>query len=158
MFRRVFLVLSICLLLSSLAAVAADKPDFSGQWKLNLEKSDFGPMPKPDKADYTVTHKDPDMTIKTVMSSSQMGEMTVEIKIFTDGREFTNEMNGQQIKGTAKWEGKSLVVTSKFQVQDAEIKFIQKWTLSDDGKSLTQEISISSPQGDLQQKAVLDKV
>jgi len=157
MTRRVVTVAFVGLLLCCLTVVAADKPDFSGNWKLNVDKSDFGPMPKPEKADYTIVHKDPEMNVKSVAVGS-MGEMTNEVKILTDGTEFTNTVRGQEVKGTAKWDGKTLVVTQKLEIQGTAITFIQKWTLSDDGKSIVQEVNISTPQGEVAQKAVLDKV
>ena len=157
MTRRVVTVVFVGLLLCCLTVVAADKPDFSGNWKLNVDKSDFGPMPKPEKADYTIVHKDPEMNVKSVAVGS-MGEMTNEVKILTDGTEFTNTVRGQEVKGTAKWDGKTLVVTQKLEIQGTAITFIQKWTLSDDGKSIVQEVNISTPQGEVAQKAVLDKV
>jgi hypothetical protein len=157
MTRRVVTVAFVGLLLCCLTLVAADKPDFSGNWKLNVDKSDFGPMPKPEKADYTIVHKDPEMNVKSVAVGS-MGEMTNEVKILTDGTEFTNTVRGQEVKGTAKWDGKTLVVTQKLEIQGTAITFVQKWTLSDDGKSIVQEVNISTPQGEVAQKAVLDKV
>ena len=157
MTRRVVTVAFVGLLLCCLTLVAADKPDFSGNWKLNVDKSDFGPMPKPEKADYTIVHKDPEMNVKSVAVGS-MGEMTNEVKILTDGTEFTNTVRGQEVKGTAKWDGKTLVVTQKLEIQGTAITFIQKWTLSDDGKSIVQEVNISTPQGEVAQKAILDKV
>jgi len=153
-------VLAICLLLgcaATIPAMAADKPNFSGSWKLNAEKSDFGPMPKPERVDYVLIHKDPELSVKST-AMTQAGEMTNEVKILTDGTEFTNELHGQQIKGTAKWEGAMLVVTQKANMQGTEIVVVTRWTLADDGKSITQEVSISTPQGELKQKAVLDKV
>jgi hypothetical protein len=97
------------------------------------------------------------MNVKSVAVGS-MGEMTNEVKILTDGTEFTNTIRGQEVKGTAKWDGKTLVVTQKLEIQGTAITFIQKWTLSDDGKSIVQEVNISTPQGEVAQKAVLDKV
>lgn len=157
MARRSFVAVFGCLLLGSVATLAADRPNFSGSWKLDVEKSDFGPMPKPERIDYVLTHKDPELTVKST-AMTQAGEMSNEVKILTDGREFTNELHGQQIKGTAKWEGASLVVTQKANMQGTEIVVVTRWTLADDGKSMTQEVSISTPQGELKQKAVLDKI
>lgn len=157
MARRLFAALFVCLTVGSIAAVAADKPDFSGNWKLNTGKSDFGPMPKPEKVDYVIAHKDPELNVKST-AVTQMGEVTNEAKITTDGKEFINNMRGQEIKGTANWDGKVLVVKQKLTVQGTEIVLEQKWTMSEDGKSITQEISITTPQGELKQTAVLDKV
>ena len=157
MTRRLLAVLFVCLSIGSVAALAADKPDFTGKWKLNTEKSDFGPMPKPQKVDYVIAHKDPELIVKST-ATTQMGEVANESKIVTDGKEFTNTMRGQEIKGTAKWEGKVLVVHQELDMQGTVIRLEQKWTMAEDGKSITQEISISTPQGELKQKAVLDKV
>jgi hypothetical protein len=137
--------------------LAADKPDFSGTWKLNVGKSDFGPMPKPERVQYILEHKDPELIVKTT-AVTQSGEVTNESKILTDGTEFTNDLRGQQVKGTAKWEGKTLVVTRKTNMQGTELVLVQRWTLADDGKSITQEVSITTAQGELKQKVVLDKV
>jgi hypothetical protein len=42
-------LLTISLVAAGLAtaAMAADKPNFSGDWKLNAAKSTLGPMPRP---------------------------------------------------------------------------------------------------------------
>jgi len=157
MARCLFIAVFSCLLLGSVASLAADKPNFSGSWKLDVEKSDFGPMPKPERIDYVLTHKDPELTVKST-AMTQAGEISNEVKFLTDGTEFTNDLHGQQIKGTAKWEGATLVVTQKATMQGTEIVVVTRWTLADDGKSITQEVSISTPQGELKQKAVLDKV
>jgi hypothetical protein len=39
----------VVLLITAVAglAMAADKPNFSGDWKLNAAQSDFGPIPAP---------------------------------------------------------------------------------------------------------------
>ena len=157
MMKRTCLALFVCLLLCSLTALAADKPDFSGNWKLNVEKSDFGPMPKPDKGDFVITHKDPEMNIKSTLVT-QMGEMSNEVKILTDGREFTNTIAGQEVKGTAKWDGAALIVTQKLEMQGNAITFIQQWTISDDGKTITRKVTIQAPQGETTQTSILDRV
>lgn len=157
MLKRSYTAIIVGLLLCSAAAVAADKPDFSGNWKLNTEKSDFGPMPKPEKADYVISHKEPELNVKST-AVTQMGEVVNEVKISTDGKEFTNNMRGQEIKGTAKWEGQVLIVTQRLDMQGTEIKVVQRWAMAEDGKSITQEVTISTPQGELKQKAILDKV
>ena len=42
-------------------AVAGDKPDFSGNWKMDADKSVFGPMPPPTSMTCKIYHKDPDL-------------------------------------------------------------------------------------------------
>jgi hypothetical protein len=156
MTRRIFAAALLCALGCATLALAADKPDFSGSWKLNVAKSDFGMMPAPEKADYTIAHKDPELNVNS-KAVTQMGEMNTDAKYFTDGREFTNTMYGTEVKGTAKWDGKTLVVSQKMNMQGADISVTIKWTLSEDGKTINQDVSVTTPQGDMVQKAVLDK-
>lgn len=144
-------------MLGCVASVAADKPDFSGKWRLNVEKSDFGPMPKPERVDYVLSQKDSGLIIKSTAVTNS-GEVTNEVRVTTDGKEFTNELHGQAIKGTAKWDGATLVVTQKASMQGTEIVVVQTWTMSADRKSIAQEVSISTPQGELRQKAILDRL
>ncbi len=157
MTRRAVAAVFAGLLVCALTAFAADKPNFSGTWKLNVDKSDFGPMPKPEKADFVIVHKDPELNVKQTAVGS-MGEVTSDVKILTDGTEFTNNTRGQEVKGTAKWEGQTLVVTQHLDMQGTTVTFVQKWSLSEDGKTITQDFNISTPQGELTQKAVLEKI
>jgi hypothetical protein len=43
--------------------MAADKPNFSGNWKINMAKSDFGPAPPAPSFVIHVTHSEPSLTI-----------------------------------------------------------------------------------------------
>ncbi len=44
-------------------ALAADKPDFSGDWKMDADKSVFGPMPPPTSMTRKIDHKDPEISV-----------------------------------------------------------------------------------------------
>ena len=44
-------------------AAAADKPDFSGDWKMDTDKSVFGPLPPPTSMTRKIDHKDPAITV-----------------------------------------------------------------------------------------------
>jgi hypothetical protein len=137
-------------------AMAADKPDFSGSWKMDADKSTFGPMPPPTSMTAKVTHKDPDLAIEITQSGAQ-GDNTTTMKYSTDGKETTNSMMGNDVKSTAAWEGKVLVVKSNLDAGGAQVKLTSKYSLSDDGKTLTQALSISAPQGDFDLTYVLVK-
>ena len=90
------LALSFCL---SMAAMSAAKPDFSGEWKMNMTKSDLGQMPMPDKYEMKVEHKEPEVKTTTVQAG-QMGERTTEAVYKTDGTETTNRMGPNESKST----------------------------------------------------------
>jgi hypothetical protein len=137
-------------------AMAADKPDFSGNWKLDADKSTFGPMPPPTSMTRKVVHKDPDLAVDQAQSGDQ-GDQNTSMKYSTDGKETTNSMMGNDVKSKAVWEGKTLVITSAANFGGADVKLTDKWSLSDDGKTLTDVLGISAPQGDFEMTFVLVK-
>jgi hypothetical protein len=137
-------------------AQAADKPDFSGDWKMDADKSVFGPMPPPTSMTRKIDHKDPDISVTEARSGPQ-GDMNTTVKYSSDGKETTNSLMGNDVKSKAVWEGKTLVITSAANFGGADVKLIDKWTLADDGKTLNDVLSISAPQGDFEMTFVLVK-
>jgi hypothetical protein len=137
-------------------AMAADKPDFSGDWKMDADKSTFGPIPAPTSMTRKIEHKDPSLTVATA-AVSPAGDQNTTAKYMTDGTETTNSLMGSDIKSKARWDGKTLVIDSAGNFGGADIKVGNKWSLSDDGKVLTDVMSISTPQGDFEMTYVLNK-
>lgn len=138
------------------ATPAAAKPNFSGTWKLVADKSDFGPMPAPDKMEYVIDHKDPDFKAK-VTQAGQQGEVTMDVNYNTEGKETTNTMRGNPVKSTTKWDGDKIVINSKIDFQGNEITLSDAWSLAEDGKSVTIVRKVNSPMGELEMKIVLAK-
>jgi hypothetical protein len=139
------------------ALLAADpKPDFSGHWSIDLAKSDFGMMPPPEKLERDIDHKDPEIKIKTLQAGPR-GERTTESKLTTNGKESSVQVMGRDAKSTAAWKGSKLNIKTKLEFNGAEILQDETWTLSNDGKVLTIENAISSPQGEFMMKNVFTK-
>jgi len=142
------------------AFAASAKPNFSGDWKLNVGKSDFGPAPAPDKSTRKIEHNDPSIKWTQVQSGAQ-GETKSEISYTTDGKETINKSPRGDSKGSAKWEGDTLIIDSKrelqLQGQAIEITQHEVWTLSADGKTLTVNNKLGTPQGDFELKSVFEK-
>jgi len=137
-------------------ATAADAPNFSGTWKLNVDKSTFGPIPPPTSGTRKVDHKDPNLTVETAQSSA-MGDQNTTMKLTTDGKETTNDMMGNPVKCTAKWDGAALVISESLDFQGTAVTINDKWTLSDDGKTLTSATHIVSPQGEFDLTQIFEK-
>jgi hypothetical protein len=146
----------LCALFVFSAAVLAAKPNFTGEWKMNASKSDFGQLPAPEKMVRTIQHDEPNLHIKTNQVGSQ-GEITTELKYTTDGKEATNTTRGGQVKGTAKWDGDVLVIESTRTIQSVEINQVDRWSIAPDGKSMMVESHLKTPQGELQLKIAFDK-
>ena len=149
-----FLLIGMLAVLATAQANA--KPNFSGEWKLNASKSEFGPMPAPTSRVDKITHADPDLKVKTTQSG-QNGDMSFEFTYSTDGKETTNELRGNATKSTAKWEGDTLVISTKASFQGNDITLTDKWMLSEDGKTLTVNRKITASQGEFELKSVMEK-
>jgi hypothetical protein len=147
---------SILVLLAASAAFAA-VPDFSGTWKLNASKSEFGQFPAPASFTQKITHAEPKLTVAGKMSSD-MGDVEFTASYTTDGKETTNQgFGGSESKSTAKWDGDTLLMETKGTFGDNSYTMKDKWSLSADGKVLTLVRHFSSANGEMDQKMVFDK-
>jgi hypothetical protein len=130
---------------------AQSRPDFSGIWKLNFEKSILlGPAPE--RILMIIDHKDPRLIqqiLVTVDGSAQ--RMTFNLVI---GAETTNPMGGGMALNHAWWQGKELVIESRVKVAGREAYFKDHWSLSEDGQTLTMTHRDDDLAG---QQAVLEK-
>ncbi len=152
--RRICLSLGLVFLLAASAAQA--KPNFGGEWKLSTSKSDFGPLPAPNSRTDKITHEDPSLKI-TISQSGQNGDVTYDMRYSTDGKETTNEIRGNAVKSTSQWDGETLVVDSKANFGGNDISLKDRWTLSEDGKTLTINRHLAASQGEADQKLVFEK-
>ena len=153
--RSVLAMLALAGLTATLAA-AADQPNFSGSWKMNANKSDFGPIPPPDKLERIIKHEDPKLNVNTLNVGPQ-GEIKSDSVYTTDGKGSLNKTAGMEVKSVAAWDGGKLVIKYKREVQGMEISFVETWTLAADGKVLTVVNDLSTPQGDFKLTTVMDK-
>lgn len=154
--RCSLLLLAGLTLLSLAVALAADPPNFGGTWKANVAKSDFGQMPAPNSVVTKIDHKEPSIKVATTYSGEQ-GEMTFERALSTDGKETEGQFGPMTLKSTAKWEGATLVVESKGSGDMGDFKLAEKWNLSEDGKTMTVNSTMSGGMGEMTQKVVSDK-
>lgn len=151
MIKKCFTVIAVSAL-ALLAARAQAAPNLTGVWKLNLAKSDYGPVPQPETMTRTINYNDPSLQISTYQKGAN-GEATTELKYTTDGKPAENKGS----KGTAKWDGDKLIVDSVRDLQGAEIKFHEVWSLSADGKTLTINNHLVATQGEFDLTLVFDK-
>lgn len=139
------------------AGLAADKPNFSGDWKLNAAKSTLGAMPAPTSYTRKVTHAEPSITIEDTQTGTPAGDQHDTRTYTTDGKEISFQANGADVKSAAIWDGDALQIDSKASVQGTDITLKDKLTLGDGGKTLNDALHITTPQGDLDIVLVFDK-
>jgi len=142
--------------LLAITCLAQQKPDFSGTWKLNVAKSDFGNFPSPTSRTDVIVHKEPSLTVN-VSAEGPQGKFEYVANYSTDGKETTNKVRDRDAKSTAKWDGNNLQVHSIFNLNDTEVTAVANWTLNPDGKTLNINVHFSSSMGEGDQKLVFEK-
>ena len=151
---RIFVATLVALALAAHEVPAQSKPNFSGSWKMNAGRSDFGLLPAPASIERKITHSEPSLIIVEAQDAG-LGVETVTRTYTTDGKGTTFVSQGAEVKGTAVWQGNEVVVTSEVEV--AMLKFIDRMMLSPDGKTLTSVIELTSPLGDVDMKVLFEK-
>lgn len=135
-----------------------DPPNLSGTWKLNISKSNFGQIPPPASQTDAIEDSEPSVKIAEDQKGGMMGDMNLTTTISTDGKETTSAgMGGAEVKSTAHWDGRSLVVNSKTNFQGSDVTIKDTYTLSEDGKTLTEVAHIESSMGNFDTTSVYDK-
>jgi hypothetical protein len=133
-------------------AIAADKPNLTGTWKMKLAKSDLGSNAIKSRVD-TIENKDPQLKISTTQDDEN-GTNTVMRDYVTDGREMTHTILGGERKSSAHWDGNVLVIETKVTNGDYTIR--DRWVLADDLKSIRIDRELSNAPG-RPQRVVLEK-
>lgn len=152
--KAIFAVLAVTAFATTM--FAQSKPNFSGTWKLNVAKSSFDPMPAPESRTDVIEHTD--ATLKdSVTSVGGMGDIKGAMNFNTDGSETSNKLGPQEVKSTLAWEGSNLVINSKLMYNESEVTIKNVWSLSDDGKTLTESAHIASAMGEFDQKLIYEK-
>jgi len=153
---RKLLSITFLLVLPLMSVFAQQKTDYSGTWKLNVAKSDFGPLPGPTSRTDVITHKDPSVSDQ-VTADGEQGKQEYTVNYSTDGKETANAFGGLAAKSTAKWDANNLVINTKLKFNDTDVDVVATWVLSADGKTITISAHISSSMGEADQKLVLEK-
>jgi len=144
------IVAIVCL--GALIAVAQTKPNLSGSWKLNREKSKFVGG-GPDNLMIKIDHKEPAFVEDWSMSTPN-GDRSFQAKYTTDGKETEQEVMGRTARTKATWDGNALVVEWR---SDGGF-FIRKISLSADGKTMTKIVTQSKDGGEpIEETAVFEK-
>jgi hypothetical protein len=148
---------SVALFTLALGLVQAQaKSDFSGTWKLNTTKSDFGPLPAPDSLTEKIAHADPSLKVN-IAQTGGTGDRTYDVSYTTDGKECSNQVGDNEFKSTLQWDADDLSISTKGSFSGTDFTSKDRWNLSADGKTLTITRHITSAMGEADMKEVLEK-
>jgi len=130
--------------------VRYNRPNLTGTWKLNTEKSDTGGQNVQDLI-VKIEHKDP-MFRYTAAGSAEGNNFEESAELSIGGKE-TTASNGLLV--SARWEGNVMVAT--FHSADDSFSGIARHSLSEDGKTITRDAVIKTPEGENKQHMILEK-
>jgi hypothetical protein len=148
--RRELMLAVMTAVVLPFAARAQTKTDFSGTWTLDAARSD-APMGRGGAGG----GRGPagPLVIKQTATEIVIGPATYKL----DGSESINEGRGGAAKSKAKWDGAKLVIETSRDIQGMSITTKEVRSLSADGKDMTVETAVSTPQGDVNHKQVYTK-
>lgn len=137
---------------------AGTPPNLSGVWKLDIAKSDFGAGQPPASQVDTIEMSGVSCKVTTDQKGGFMGDTNYTESFTTDGKESTwAGMGGSQVKGTAHWDGNTLVLDAKTDFQGSDVTIKDTYRLGDDGKTLYVNSHAGTSMGDFDSKMVFDK-
>ena len=147
------------LVLISMASPADAKPNFTGKWVLDKEKSDFGGYPVPDTRIELIEHEEPHLKQTQTQKGKAVpgGEQITERHYTTDGKENVNKIGPSNVKSTSKWEGRKLVTVAEAQTPNGPLKITDVWELADGGKQMIMSRIFKNADGERNQKRVFQK-
>jgi hypothetical protein len=112
--------------------------NFAGVWNADLSKSKFiGPSPK--GMTVKISHVGPELTEEILVTRPDGSMETIVFKCQTDGKLGTGQLNGNEVRGKARWQGDNLVIESWIQAGERSVHLCDYWSLSSDGKTLSME-------------------
>jgi hypothetical protein len=124
-------------------AAAQGHPDFSGTWKLNAARSDYGDGPGP-REQTDVIEQSGSTVRESITSTNRNRTQRYVLDFPTDGQEVILPEDKVIHVGPASlrrisavWRGDQLVLTQRVEFQDEKFIFPSAYSLSPDGRTMT---------------------
>lgn len=129
---RIALILS---LISSAAIAGSDKPNFSGNWRMEASKSEAAPI-------VTINQNENELRI----SSAPQQKESTDVTCNTMGKQCEATMDGDRVKVSYYYNG-PMLVEMVFEGKNNERVTKTRRTLSEDGQKMTLEVIPMVPAG-----------
>lgn len=123
------------------------RPDFSGTWKLNLAKSDYGDLQGPESRTDVIEQHDNRIS-ESVTAEGRHRRQQYALSFATDGSETALPPDTRMgvvtiLTVSAHWRENILAVTQHLKFQGATLVATDAYLLSDDGNTLTMILSLN---------------
>ncbi|OGF61964.1 MAG: hypothetical protein A2Y62_20800 [Candidatus Fischerbacteria bacterium RBG_13_37_8] len=126
---------ALIVLLSIAYNKESGKPDFSGTYIFNAQKSKLE-IPAPSSATFTIEHKEPLFKISRTIVFDEKSD-TWGIELTTDGRDIIVEESERTLHCRAYWKGEDLAFDTAIIMKDKRAANFVQYHLSDDGITIT---------------------
>jgi len=154
----------VALAVSALSVAAAPlggddrKPDFSGEWRLDVGRSEFGPIAGPDRRTDRIEHAEHALRMTSRQARGDR-ESHGQWDCRTDGSRCAVSLRGSSLQVTTRvsWDGPVLVFESEGTWQGSQVRMEDRWTLSPDGREITVLRRMSNEMGEAHQRVVLER-
>ena len=165
------------MLVAAFAVFSQEKAkDYSGAWKLDLAGSEMGERSRVESMDMTVTQSGSELSVErnAKLSEAPGGGMGGRRGMGgPGGGKLTYDLSGKETKAAAGGFGGEVGLKAKVEkdgglklsqnrsfegpMGSMNIKTVETWSLSDDGKTLTVSSTTETPRGTRNQKMVFTK-
>ncbi len=115
---------------------AQSRPNFSGVWQLNTEKSTFRGK-APGKILMKIEHTEPKLVQRILVAQPDGSENMLVFTYETTGQETSQPQAGPTGRSQARWEGSKLIIESWMKTGDRGLHFKDHWSLSSECSVLT---------------------
>ena len=131
----------------------AAPPRFAGTWRLDTARSEMGKR-LPRSREDRMSEEGAWLTVHSTTVRAGGDTVRLDYRYRMDGGEAVNRVLGQDVKTRGRREGAALRFDSEAQLALFKFTVNEKWGLSADGATLTQERTSKSPLGEDKQKLV----
>ena len=157
---RIAAVTFLCVALCVPVLAQQKSGNASGTWKLNKDKSSFGGDPKQAPADIVWIIKDSDdaILLHEVVTGADGQEHAGDYQFAKGGKESVNQMGDAEVRTTLTQDDNTTREQSTITMKDGT-KLDRKSTavISEDGKVLTMNSTVTGPKGAHTSTLVFDK-
>jgi len=131
------------------AAACSAATDFSGVWKMDAAKSDWGVLPPPSSLLMEVRHQEPDLRVRREQTGGPTGDLKTDASYRVDGKPHTNRVGDIDGVSTLAWNGATLQITTRTRFQGQDIVLKDEWSLEGGGAALVIRRQIETTQATL---------
>lgn len=134
----------------------ASPVNLSGDWLLDVARSDFGPgtKSKPSWRRDIVRHRGAVVHVRPEVVKVDGDTTRMEYTYRTDGKDAVNQVLGQAVHTTGGWKGSTLELVSNVRVMTSTFLMTERWSLADAGRTLVIERESQSPLGKRESRMV----